>query len=105
MGSRKNNPNKFGMNGSKVSPKADMEEFAAREGFRLKPAAKSPKIFAWTIDRGFTFDTFECALITYDPGVRLWAITHNAITEAGSERFVHPSPQAAWDWYKDLSPR
>lgn len=106
MGARKNNPNKFGVgNFDKADPRGVMAEFAEREKFRLKPASKSPKVYAWDISRGFTFDTFECALITYDPTVRLWAITHNAITEAGSERFKHPSPQAAWDWYKNIRPK
>lgn len=107
MGARKNNPNKFGVgsNFDKASPKGDVEDFARREGFRLKPACKNPKIYAWDITRGVTFDTFECALLTYDPVRRLWAITHNAITEAGSDRFQHPSPQAAWDWYKNLHPK
>jgi hypothetical protein len=107
MGARKNNPNKFGVgsNFDKADPKGVMADFAAREGFRLNPAAKNPRIFAWEIVRGFTFDTFECALITYDPVVRLWAITHNAITESGSDRFKHHSPQAAWDWYKSPRPK
>ena len=93
MGARKNNPNKFGVgsNFDKADPKGVMADFAAREGFRLNPAAKNPRLFAWEIVRGFTFDTFECALITYDPVVRLWAITHNAITESGSDRFKHHS--------------
>jgi hypothetical protein len=104
MGARKNNPNKFGNNPDKVTPSGSMREFAEKSGFRTK-CVPSPRIFAWEIARGDTFDSFECALITYDPSVRLWAITHNAIPEVGSDRFSHPSPQAAWDWYKNLLPK
>ena len=107
MGARKNNPNKFGVgsNSGKADPKGVMAEFAGKNGFRLNPASKNPRFYAWEIVRGFTFDTFECALITYDPVVRLWAITHNVIPEAGSDRFAHLNPQAAWDWYKNLRPK
>lgn len=102
MGARKNNPNKFF--GTQKDPKRVLADFAAREGFRTK-LLSSPRFYAWEIARGDTSNDFECALVTYDPAVRLWAITHNSIPEVGSDRFEHLSPQAAWDWYKSPRPK
>jgi hypothetical protein len=99
MGARKNNPNKFGA--SQVGPKFTMDAFVQKERFRSKAVSHS-RFYAWEIMRGYTVADFECALVSYDPAVKLWAITHNSIPESGSERFCHANPEAAWGWYKSL---
>jgi hypothetical protein len=100
MGARKNNPNKFGVspdNRAKFSPVDAVQDFSSQEGFRIRRV--DGKVDAWEIFRGDIIEEFECALLCFDPRSSRWSIALNGI----SDKFVHASPKAAWDWFASLS--